>query len=230
MKKILLTTFGFLAGISLLTSCANSKAASTSSAAAAPAETESQSMPLYTGDELEMKNQIYRGKVTQLSDTQVTLEQLDGYNYGQQEIIFNISDETEIADGMPALAVDAYVEAVYNGILTRSLPAQGNALSLKIISAFSDNIIVNGTIQETSETNDGYTLTVQPLGSESTEFTSMVVLHVSTEGLENITFDELVEGTKISAVTSGIATMSLPPQMPVVVLLPYNADGTVYCY
>ena len=40
--------------------------------------------------------------------------------------------------------------------------------------------------------------------------------------LEGLKGEDLVEGLKVCAVTSGIAALSLPPIMPVVALLPYT--------
>lgn len=53
----------------------------------------------------------------------------------------------------------------------------------------------------------------------STTVTLTVPMTALEEGL---TGKDLVEGLKVSAVTMGIAAMSMPPIMPVVALLPYT--------
>ena len=60
-----------------------------------------------------------------------------------------------------------------------------------------------------------------PAGEDVRE--NYVILQVPAGALEQLAADELVAGLAVSAVTRGIAALSLPPQMPVVALLLYTA-------
>lgn len=173
---------------------------------------------------------VYRGKVDTLSDESITVSQIEGYNYGQATIIFHLSEDTQIETDGLTMDVGAYVEITYNGILARSLPAQGTALTVTMISPISEGILQNGTIHSVTETDDGYTLSIMPFGVtdedgnpvEEYDFSRSVTLHVAADALENLAPEDLVEGAQVSALTTGIAALSLPPQMSALKLMPYN--------
>ena len=174
---------------------------------------------------------VYRGRVESVTDTDFTVAQMPGFDYGMERIVFHRDDNTIITTEGMEITEDAFVEVFYNGILTRSLPPQGTAGEVGVIATFSEGIIVNGTITAFETTTDGYTITILPFEGDtpsaieeaaSASFENMVILNVPKDALENITEDELKEGTAVSAVTKGIAAMSLPPQMPVHTLLPFT--------
>lgn len=48
-----------------------------------------------------------------------------------------------------------------------------------------------------------------------------------TEALEGLSAGDLQEGVPVSAVTQGIASLSLPPQVPVIALLPFTIPERV---
>ena len=172
-----------------------------------------------------LETQIYRGSVVKtLEDGSIEIEQQAGFNYGQSSIIFRIDDDTQIdlANGGPNQ--DAFVEVRYNGVLTRSLPPQGNAMEITVIANFTDGVVQNGTIQGVHETDDGYSIELLPLEAPDDSRENLVILHVPADGLENLSPEDLVPGAKVSAITRGIAAMSLPPQMPVVILTPYTTE------
>jgi hypothetical protein len=197
MKKSILLTALVLAGALLFTACAGS----------APANLES----------------VYRGEITSISeDGSILVSQLPGHNYGQASILFHVSNKLakELGD---KLVVGAYVEVKYDGRLTRSLPAQGTAGSINVIASFSEGIVQNGTILSMTPGKDGYSISLLPFGVEKTDdLSNTITLTVPMFALEGLRETDLVEGLKVSAVTMGIAAMSLPPIMPVVVLLPYT--------
>lgn len=225
MKKTLSALAGFALSISLLAACAGS---TTSSSVVASQQTGSGQTSQSTAlpkEEQNMQSEIYRGKVTDISDDSITVEQLEGYNYGQKSIVFHLNSDTKMEEDAPSLAKGVYVEVTYNGVLTRSMPPQGNAQSVQVLAPSSESAVVNGTIQEVTKTEQGYSLVVKPEGVTSDELQDMVVLQFPPEALEHLTLEELVAGLKICAVTRGIATMSLPPQMPVVALMPYTTTN-----
>ncbi|MEN6593334.1 MAG: hypothetical protein ABFC31_00100 [Clostridiaceae bacterium] len=169
---------------------------------------------------------VYRGEVTAVNeDGSFEVTQLSGHNYGQTSIVFRTDDSVLSSLDVP-LAEGAFVEVHYSGVLTRSLPPQGTATSITQIASFSDGIIQNGTIQSVTQGKDGWTINILPLGVEATgtdaDYMNEIVLQVPAYALEGLTSDDIKVGAVVSAVTSGIATASLPPQMPVVVLLPYS--------
>jgi len=167
--------------------------------------------------------EVYRGEIASISeDGSILVEQLPGHNYGQASILFHLSKQIrqELGD---TLAVGAFVELRYSGALTRSLPAQGTASSVTVIASYSEGIIQNGTILSVTMGKDGYSISLLPLGEEKKDdLSNTITLTVHMFALEGLTEADLVEGAKVSAVTSGIAAMSMPPIMPVVALLPYT--------
>ncbi len=167
---------------------------------------------------------LYRGEITSISENgSILVTQVEGHNYGQPSILFHVSESiaAELGD---QLAQGAFVEVHYDGKLTRSLPGQATAESIRVIASFSDGIVQNGTILSVTPGKDGYSISLLPLGEEKREdLSNTITLTVPMTALEGLTAEELVEGLQVSAVTTGIAALSLPPIMPVVALLPYTA-------
>lgn len=196
MKKMFTLTAFLLAGVLLLVGCA-------------------------TG--VSKTDVIYRGEISSIAEDGSSLvEQLPGHNYGQASILFHVSDKIakELGD---ALIVGAFVEVHYDGKLTRSLPAQGTASSISVIAPYSEGVIQNGTILDVTPGKDGYSISLLPLGEEKKDdLSNTITLTVHMFALEGLTEADLVEGAKVSAVTSGIVLESLPPIMQVVALLPYT--------
>ena len=196
MKKFLILTAFVLTGAFLLTACA----------------------PGNSGMEV-----IYRGEVTSISGNgDILVTQAAGYNYGQPSILFHIGDGLS-KDLGSALAEGAFVEVHYNGALTRSIPAQGTASSITVIASYSEGIVQNGTILSVTPGKDGYSISLLPLGQEKQDdLSNTITLTVHMFALEGLKGTDLVEGLKVSAVTTGIAAMSSPPIMQAVALLPYT--------
>ncbi|MEA4915114.1 MAG: hypothetical protein VB061_11130 [Christensenella sp.] len=196
MKKFLILTAFVLAGAFLLTACAPGNSSA---------------------------DLIYRGEVTSISDNgDILVTQVAGYNYGQPSILFHIGDGIS-KDLDSSLVVGAFVEVLYDGRLTRSIPAQGTASSVTIIASFSEGIVQNGTILSVTPGKDGYSISLLPLGQEKKDdLSNTITLTVHMFALEGLTGEDLVEGLKVSAVTTGIAAESSPPIMQAVALLPYT--------
>lgn len=204
--KTILALVLALAAVPALAGCANS--------AAKPQNSEEDTPVL----------DVYRGRVDEVTENgSLLVTQLEGHNYGQESVLFYINEDA-IKEDIPEGGIEqgAYVEVHYSGILTRSLPPQGVAESLRYIAPFSEGIVVNGTIQNVKETDDGYTIDLLPLEAQNASYENQIILHVPKYAVEGFAAKELAAGMKVSAVTHGIAAMSLPPQMSVDTLLPYT--------
>lgn len=178
-------------------------------------QTQEESMTDAQGQEL-----IYRGRIDSLSDDSIIVTQLEGFDYGQPSIMFHITGDTITEDSGMEWGEGAFVEVSYDGRLTRSIPAQGTALTLTVLSTHSEGIIKNGEIVSVAEAGDGYTITLMPFDAQSDN--DIVLLNVPGDALEELSAEELVEGLKVCAITRGIAALSMPPQMPVYKLMPYS--------
>lgn len=168
-----------------------------------------------------MNEEVYRGVVSALADDSLLVTQVEGHNYGQPAIRYNYSAEV-LDEAGGALADGAYVEVRYDGKLTRSLPPQGTAAALRVITPQSEGVVQNGRVVSAEETDEGYAIGILPLDAPDGATEAEVILNVPKDGLEGLKAEDLQPGLEVSAVTTGVAALSLPPQMPVVVLLPYT--------
>ena len=161
----------------------------------ATAEPEQAALPDETQTEAGM-TQVYmlHGQITEITDEYLMLE---GTEQGTVQV--NLLDDT-LYDGaiqQSELAVGQYAEVLYDGKLTRSIPAQAAALAVNIYP-------LAGTVDEVQE--DGRVL-VTPTDGGAQVLLSLPD-DVTVEAGETATF-----------YTTGVATMSLPAQM--------NAIGVV---
>lgn len=211
----------------LLTGCGGSSSSS-SSAPSSVAPVESSSAPASSSvvSTPALGPIIYRGRVEAIADDgSLTVSQMDGFDYGSPTIIFHVTDQTALTPDGAEIAVDSFIEVEYGGMLAQSLPPQGTADKINVVSSMSEGIIVNCTIQEVTKQDGNISIQLLPFGAEDSSLSgleNMIILNVPENALFNITEEELVAGAEVSAVTSGIAAMSMPPQMPVVALLPYQ--------
>lgn len=134
--------------------------------------------------------QVYmlHGQITEITDEYLMLE---GTEQGTVQV--NLLDDT-LYDGaiqQSELAVGQYAEVLYDGKLTRSIPAQAAALAVNIYP-------LAGTVDEVQE--DGRVL-VTPTDGGAQVLLSLPD-DVTVEAGETATF-----------YTTGVATMSLPAQM-----------------
>ena len=140
--------------------------------------------------------QVYmlHGQITEITDEYLMLE---GTEQGTVQV--DLLDDT-LYDGaiqQSELAVGQYAEVLYDGKLTRSIPAQAAALAVNIYP-------LTGTVDEVQE--DGRVLVTPTDGGEQV--------------LLSLPDDVMVEaGETATFYTTGVATMSLPAQM--------NAIGVV---
>jgi len=125
------------------------------------------------------------GTITEITDEYVMIDA------GEMGMIqANTSDDTLI-EGVEELKVGQTAVILYDGKMTRSLPAQITALKIGVYE-------VKGTVKEIAEGR--VTITGIEGGDE-------VVLTLPQDA------PELAVGDAITAYTTGVSTMSLPPQM-----------------
>lgn len=142
-------------------------------------------------EEAEIELVTLTGVITEVTDEYVLLDVGD---MGQVQA--NLSEDTLI-EGVEELAVGQTAMVTYDGKMTRSLPAQITALRVGVYE-------VRGTVK-TME--DGRIIV------EKTEGGDEVVLTLP----ENA--PALAVGDVITAYTTGISTMSLPPQMNAIAIV-----------
>lgn len=160
---------------------------------------------------------VYRGEVAELNQDYIVVNQLPGFNYGQPSIRFALSSASKVPE--TPLVLGSYVQVGFNGMLTRSIPPQAHAEYVRQLAPFSMGILLCGEVLEVTQTPHGTSILMQPF-QESEE--NRVVLHVPETAWEGIALQDVRQGTQLCAITHGLAAMSLPPQYPVQLVLPYQ--------
>ena len=131
---------------------------------------------------------MLHGQITEITDEYLMLE---GTEQGRVQV--NLLDDT-LYDGaiqQSELAVGQYAEVLYDGKLTRSIPAQAAALAVNIypLAGTVDEVQADGRVLVTPSNGGAQVLLSLPEG-------------VTVEAGETATF-----------YTTGVATMSIPAQM-----------------
>ena len=126
------------------------------------------------------------GRITEIADGYIVMETL---MHGMVQV--NLGDDT-LYDGADPdeLAVGQYIQVMYDGKMTRSLPAQITALKVGLYP-------VSGVVKELGE--NSVTLSREEIGDE--------VIVFLPEGAEALSV-----GDSVTAYTNGAMTMSLPAQ------------------
>ena len=142
-------------------------------------------------EEAEIELVTLTGVITEITDEYVLLDVGD-----MGQIQANLSEDTLI-EGVEELAIGQTAIVTYDGKMTRSLPAQITALRVGVYE-------VRGTVK----TMEDGRITV-----EKTEGGDEVVLTLPEDA------PQLAVGDVITAYTTGISTMSLPPQMNAIAIV-----------
>lgn len=145
---------------------------------------------------------LYRGTVTAVSDHQLTVEQHDGRNYGEPEIIFTLPDS-----GATGFRKGDYVE-IYYGDLRETAPAQAEAILAEKLADKVEEVVTNGTVQEVLEGENGVIADLLLIDSNGQE----ILFHISEETQIYMDKEALIPGEKISVLHDDVFTLSLPPQ------------------
>lgn len=154
-------------------------------------ETQEEAEAEALSEEAEIELVTLTGVITEITDEYVLLDVGD-----MGQIQANLSEDTLI-EGVEELAIGQTAIVTYDGKMTRSLPAQITALRVGVYE-------VRGTVK----TMEDGRITV-----EKTEGGDEVVLTLP----ENA--PTLAVGDVITAYTTGISTMSLPPQMNAIAIV-----------
>ena len=154
-------------------------------------ETQEEAEAEALSEEAEIELVTLTGVITEITDEYVLLDVGD-----MGQIQANLSEDTLI-EGVEELAIGQTAIVTYDGKMTRSLPAQITALRVGVYE-------VRGTVK----TMEDGRITV-----EKTEGGDEVVLTLP----ENA--PALAVGDVITAYTTGISTMSLPPQMNAIAIV-----------
>ena len=154
-------------------------------------ETQEEAEAEALSEEAEIELVTLTGVITEITDEYVLLDVGD---MGQVQA--NLSEDTLI-EGVEELAIGQTAIVTYDGKMTRSLPAQITALRVGVYE-------VRGTVKTVE---DGR-VTV-----EKTEGGDEVVLTLPEDA------PALAVGDAITAYTTGISTMSLPPQMNAIAIV-----------
>ena len=152
---------------------------------------ENEAVGLSEETEQEIELVTLTGVITEITDEYVML---DAGELGQIQV--NLFEDT-LLEGVDELAVGQTAIVTYDGKMTRSLPAQITALRIGVYE-------VKGTVKAIEEGR----ITV-----EKSEGGDEVVLTLP----ENA--PELAVGDTVTVYTTGISTMSLPPQMNAVAVV-----------
>lgn len=134
------------------------------------------------------------GTILEIAPDHYLIENTDG-----QQVQVNIYDETIVEGETPA--VGALIHVLYNGMMTRSLPPQINALRIGCYAR-------TGAIVELTE--NGFTLD-----------DGMEIIQV------NATAEQLVglePGSQVTVYFNGAMTMSLPAQIGAELIVPHAAE------
>ena len=154
-------------------------------------ETQEEAEAEALSEEAEIELVTLTGVITEITDEYVLLDVGD-----MGQIQANLSEDTLI-EGVEELAIGQTAIVTYDGKMTRSLPAQITALRVGVYE-------VRGTVK----TMEDGRITV-----EKTEGGDEVVLTLPEDA------PQLAVGDVITAYTTGISTMSLPPQMNAIAIV-----------
>ena len=128
------------------------------------------------------------GTITEITDEYVML---DVGEMGQIQV--NLTEDTAI-EGVETLELGHVAFVTYNGMMTRSLPPQITALRVSVYAVEGTVTEVKGTVKSVEEGR----ITIETENGD-------VVLTLPEDA------PELAVGDAITAYTTGISTMSLPP-------------------
>ena len=148
----------------------------------------------------EEEEQIFdiTGAIIDITDEYIAIENAE---LGEVHVLMT---EDTIIEGAQALEIGQTVVVMYSGMMTRSLPPQITALHIGVYG-------IAGVIAEIGE--ESITIVRGDTGEET-------ILTLDEALMESFLAMELEEGDEIVAYTTGLMTMSLPPMMNAVAILP----------
>ena len=142
-------------------------------------------------------------------------------DFDRGTVCVNITDETEIIDSkgeklsFDALTDEHQIKITYNDAMTASLPPITNAVKIEVTDEIPQDII-SGTVAEILNENEKIAqIEIEKDGRKTvlniSDETEIKTIDGSALKAENIKKDDV-----LSVMTTGISTMSIPPQMTAV--------------
>ncbi|MGN0779219.1 MAG: hypothetical protein ACI4MJ_08745 [Aristaeellaceae bacterium] len=155
------------------------------------------------------------GVVTEITEEYVMVEDTDG-----QQLQINLFEDTQMDfDAEHVLTVGESITVTYNGMMTRSLPAQIAALSIRP-AALPEIYDVSGMVTEITEE---YVMIEDADGQQlQVNLSEDTLVEYSVSGSE-----ELSVGDYITVLYNGMMTRSLPAQMTALTIRATALTGTV---
>ena len=189
-------------------------------------ETASGENPLYVADA-----SLYRGTVTEVSLEQgvgsFTLAQAAGTDYGQEERTFTVDQSARFSYPLERLKAGAYVEVFYGGEQSPARVIASNYLGEEEL------VVYNGVLLGVQQGEDGQSLVMAPLedlllcGNSTLEELyplAEIVFHCGEETQFYLSADQLVLGTRLNILHTGVTTRSLPPQGNALEVRPWRGE------
>ncbi len=132
---------------------------------------------------------LYRGEITSMEDGALIVEQVEGRDFGAEQITFTLSESTRYNEDSTSFATSDYIEVYYS-------PQSYDAIAINKLSPAED-IIFNGSFVEFDEENS--TLLLTDLNNTD----SQMLFNITEDTSAYLYFDELVVGDKLSVMHSG---------------------------
>ncbi len=132
---------------------------------------------------------LYRGEIIGMEDGALIVEQVEGRNFGAEQITFALTENTRYNEDSTSFATSDYIEVYYS-------PQSYDAIAINKLSPAED-IIFNGSFVEYDEENS--TLLLTDLNNED----SMMLFDITEGTSAYLYFDELALGDKLSVMHSG---------------------------
>lgn len=168
---------------------------------------------------------MYRGEVVDVitsenGDTSIVLEQVEGRDYGHEQIVFNLDEYTRINGELEDIQVGDYLEVFYGGAMTSSVVPHTGAIAInKLMPA--DIVVFNGEVNEIVFNDDDKTEGYMLMTDLSTDME--IVFHFGEGTQIYMNIDEIKPGDKLNILHSGAVAMSMPPQGSALEIAPYTA-------
>lgn len=155
--------------------------------------------------------ELYYGTVTKVTPDGFEVAGYAHRNFGNEVIRFLISDTTEYigeAKKFSDLDIGDFVKVHHDPKMTRSIPPQ--CFVARVEKAPQDMYVMDCEVIEAPEkVGDAYHLLVATLDDARNQ--SILTYSADTD---TYVVGDILVGAKLSVLTKGIATMSLPPQVP----------------
>ena len=150
--------------------------------------------------------------------TQIGENTLSVVDFERGDVLLNVSEETEIADAqgnkiaLSDIDTSMQLEVVYGDTMTMSIPAQINAMKITVKEEIA-KVIKEGTVTEIIKDEEGNVAQLV-LGENEVALNVAAETVVKDADGNEKALSDIAVGTQLRARTNGMATMSIPAQMP----------------